>query len=195
MLSIDASNYPQAFDAALEAARSAGMPAAFQDRRAGIIETEPDHAATLLEPWAFQGQTLEQLTENTLSSQRRRARFEFTPVDEFSIAASEVRVPSENELTGPDLLATEQVPIDLTRWGTPLELRVWVYVERQHRPGVRRSTWTRSKTTQMELTPKRGEGEEAGQPSWLPVARDPAFERRLLTAIQADLQLELASPP
>ena len=46
------------------------------DMDEGVIETQPDIATSILEPWGNDNATLGQATENTLAFQRRRARFE-----------------------------------------------------------------------------------------------------------------------
>jgi hypothetical protein len=66
-----------------------------------------------------------------------------------------------------------------------------VFVERAHNPGVRRSTWTRKATTETALVVPEGErGIPAGM-QWTPITRDPAYERRLLAAVEE----ALAAPP
>lgn len=180
VLVVDSAAYDATFTAAVEAARRAGLPAVFQDRRAGIIETEPLVAGSILEPWRTDNDSFSQTMQMTLSLQRRRARFEFTPT-EFQPEAAAVDQP----LDGPDLLGLDQRPVDLTQDKQPLELRVWVYVERAHTAGLRRSTWTRRKTTRSELVwPERDQGLPGGQ-FWTPVERDPSYEARLLGEVQA----------
>ena len=76
-----------------------------------------------------------------------------------------------------------QAEVDLSRHTGSLELRVWVYVERAHSPGLRRSTWTRAKTTRTRIIlPEEAQALPAH--FWTPVHRDEAFERRLLAAVQ-----------
>ena len=49
-LTISAAQYEQAFEAAVEVARTERMEATFRDIRAGVIETGPARAASWLEP-------------------------------------------------------------------------------------------------------------------------------------------------
>lgn len=179
-LTIQAGAYAEAFDAAVEAAAVAGLTPTVRDRRNGVIETEPRIAGSFLEPWRTDNASFAQAMENTITFQRRRARFEFTP------AGFRPREPAEAPLTGPDLFAQHEAEVDLSRLAGPLELRVWVYVERAYSPGLRRSTWTRARTTRTRIVP--AEDEEA-LPSryWTPVHRDQAYERRLLGAVQSAL--------
>ena len=179
-LTIQAGAYAEAFDAAVEAAAVAGLTPTVRDRRNGVIETAPRIAGSFLEPWRTDNASFAQAMENTITFQRRRARFEFTP------AGFRPREPAEAPLTGPDLFAQHEAEVDLSRLAGPLELRVWVYVERAYSPGLRRSTWTRARTTRTRIVP--AEDEEA-LPSryWTPVHRDQAYERRLLGAVERAL--------
>ncbi len=183
-LSIDSQRYSDAFDAAVEAARVAGLWPIVRDRRSGVIETEPRIAGSLLEPWRTDNASFTQTIENTITFQRRRARFEFAPI------IFPPDQPPDAPLTGPDLFGTHKSEVDLTRHTGPLELRVWVYVERSYSPGLRRSTWTRAKTTRTRIVPAEGDGTLARQ-YWTPVHRDEAFERRLLAAVQSALAQRL----
>lgn len=174
-LLIPASRYESAFDAATEVARAEGMPAALRDRRSGIIETVAQPAGSLLEPWRNDNASLSQATENTLAYQRRRARFEFVQRNPSSVQTS--NESASNEFSVP---SSE----DLTQAQSDLELRVWVYVERASAPGLRRSTWTRRNTTRTRLIAPEGDTGPTPSTSWTAVARDAAYERRLLAAVE-----------
>ena len=181
VLQIEAGRYAAAFDAALSVASANGIPAVLRDRRAGIIETEADFAPSLLEPWRLDGATVTTRLGNTLALQRRRARFEFTP------AAFQPVDLEDKPLAGPDLLALDGRADDLTRLDEPLELRVRVYLERAHEPGLRHDTWSRRMTTRTKIFPGGEELESLDKTFWTPVARDRDFERRLLAAIEKAL--------
>ncbi|UCD75904.1 MAG: hypothetical protein JSV91_03090 [Phycisphaerales bacterium] len=186
-LTIGADQYHRVFDAAVEAARDRGMQAILRDRRSGVIETSPVDAGSALEPWKGDSATFGQGLENTLAHQRRRARFEFAPAGFHSS-----RPTRDITLTGPDLLATGHEEADLTGFVGDLELRVWVYVERAHTPGVRRGTWSRALTTRTVIIDPDSGGRALPGRYWTPVARDTALERRLLAAI--DKQLAAGMP-
>jgi hypothetical protein len=194
MLTVAAEHYAQAFDAAMEVARHAGMPATLRDRRAGVIETEAHVAGSVLEPWRTDNATLDQAVENTLAYQRRRARFEFMP-SPLAGSTSASDTPATGPLAGPDLINTAQQPTDLTEMSGDLELRVWVFIERADVPGMRRSTWTRSKTTQSLLVYPEGmkERQKGTVINWVPVARDPDYEQRLLRQVQEKVRAEPAA--
>ena len=188
-LTIGADAYDAAFDAAAHAAREAGMAPALLDRRHGTIDTQPVAAASIIEPWRGGNASLGQAVENTIAFQRRRAHFEFTPVDQDGVgqlselpdarAAQRAAPPA-----GPDLLGIRTPHRDLTEYDGALELHVTVTLERAHMPGLRRSTWSRSRTTRTAIITSSGP-----QPAvfWEPVARDTAFERRLLYAVRETL--------
>lgn len=178
LLTIEATRYNQAFDAAVEAAYQAGMAAVVRDRRTGVIETSPRIAGSILEPWRTDNASLGQALENTIALQRRRVRFEFIP------AGFQPRDPlAQSTLSGPDVLHLDADSIDLTQLEGPLELRAWVYVEQAHTPGVRRSTWTRSLTT-FTTSPS---STATGSTFWTTVARDNAYERALLAKVNSIL--------
>lgn len=192
VLTITPDQYAAAFDAALEAARRDGLTPLLKHRRSGVIETDTNAAGSLLEPWRTDNATFGQSLENTLGYQQRRARFEFSRVGFQPEQADEV-VP----------------PIDLTQAEGELELRVLVFVERANTPGLRRDTWSRRLTTRTRTTAaepltrsqtgeienisedetlRRADFANLGNPFWTPVARDPAYERRLLKAVQQALR-------
>jgi hypothetical protein len=208
-LAVPPASYGAVFDAAVEAGRRAGLHAALRDRRGGIIETESRIAGSILEPWRLDNAGVGESIGHTLNFERRRARFEFVPAG--------FRGPREpappGAATGPDLLAAadEAAETDLSALaateGAPnLELRVWVFLERAHTPGLRRSTWTRSKTSRARdpaapdtsLWEPRGEmfrtrsiDRERGGTMWAVVGRDPAMEQRLL----ADVARRISAAP
>ncbi len=171
---ISSSEYQNAFSAATEVLRAEGFTPALRDPRQGVIETEPRIAGSLFEPWYNHRTSFSQTVENTLALQREWIRVEFAPVDEKA---------GESEGNGePDLLAVHRTIRDLTRTTGDLQLRVFVFLDRAHQPGLRRSPWTRTKTTRMLIYPHTEEG-EATRPlpalTWTPLSRDPAAEGRL----------------
>ncbi len=177
-LTIDSALYEQAFDAAIAASRANDMPPAMRDRRAGLIDTQPTLAGSILEPWRGGNASLDQAAQNTVVFQRRRARFEFTP--------RSFRTP--NVAGEPDLLGLSGPPLDLTTFEGPVELRVSVVVERAYSPGQRRDTWSRRNTTRAVVTRPANNPGVPTTDFWTPVTRDTAFERRLLAQV-ADLLL------
>lgn len=176
-LTINAATYHHAFDVTVEAARKAGFTPTAKDRRSGIIETDPTMSGSLIDPWQGGISSWDQAVQNTISHQRRRARFEFVSV------GFKPTKQNEGAANEPDLFDPDQMELDLTRTTGSIELRVWVYIERAHSPGRRRSTWTRSRSTRMKIIPGNKNEELLPNQYWTPVERDQAFERRLLAAI------------
>jgi hypothetical protein len=180
VLVIDSSNYAVAFDAAVNVARTDGMKPAVMDRRGGYIHTDPATAGSIVEPWKPRASSARQALENTMTLQRRTARFEFRP-------AGIEELPNTNigDLTGPALLSDSG--IDLTTYVGPIEVRVWVHVERMYKRGIRRGTWTLSTETVSKEIPADSLWEQTPSRFWVPMARDVARERALL----ADVELQL----
>jgi hypothetical protein len=170
---VQPSDYTLAFDASMEAAHESGMTVDFADRRSGVIQTEPRIAGSLLEPWRTDNASIGEATANTFAFRRRRARFEFIPANFEDSQAS-----SQEPLAGPDLLNDDPLA-DLTQAAGPLELRVWVYLERADTVGLRRSTWTRTKT-QVARIVDPDTGETSSGTHWTTVTRDRDYERALL---------------
>ncbi len=187
VLLVPAGEYGPAFDAVLEAARVNGLPAVMRDRRAGIVETDHRIAPSVLEPWDVDGSSMETRIENTIARQRRQARFEFTP----AAFTSPTRTPAET-LTGPDLLSPSETERDLTAHEVDLELRVWVFVERSHTPGLRRDTWSRAHTRRAQIIDPTNDGKALPGTSWSSVSRDQDLELRLLASIRRTLEQQAA---
>ncbi len=181
-ISIDGLEYSRCFDEVLLVAREAGMPPLLRDRAGGLVETSPRLSGSLFEPWRQDNADFEEVLANTIGFQRRRARFEFVPVG-FSPPPDD----SSHALTGPALPgSTDDAVRDLRTFEGPIELRVWVYVERSFRPGMQNPAWTRSMTTfsTNPLDTRRAASPDSvtDQSNWTPVRRDRAYEARLIDA-------------
>ena len=180
---VTSDEYETAFNAAIDVASSSGLKPAFVDRRGGIIETNPAVAGSVVEPWKKGASSPRQTLENTLSLQRRTARFEFRPIN-----MSTEPNTKEGRLEGPDLLATTGQ--DLTHYNGQLELRVWVYVDRHFTQGVRRGTWSLNSETVSTVLPAKEPWEQSRSRFWAPVSRDVSAERTILSAIETELHGE-----
>jgi hypothetical protein len=185
-VAVPADRYAEAFDAAVDAARRAGMPATVRDRRSGVIETEPRLAGSVFEPWRLDNGSLDQALENTVNLQRRRARFVFLPADR---APPSIEPP--DELTGPEVTGATVGSQDLTTHEGELRLVCIVIIERNHRTGTRVDTWT----SRRYLDQATLGGDQASLPatSWTAVARDPHVESSLLEAVRDALAAGSAS--
>jgi len=181
VLLLDSNQYAMVFDAAVAAASSDGMKPVLLDRRSGVIATDPAIAGSFIEPWKPQPSTPRQGLENTLSLQRRAARFEFTPVARKPVLGS-----PEESLIGPNLLSGAGK--DLTTFVGPIELRVWVYVDRKYTQGMRRGTWTLRSESITKAMPAEQPWEQVPGTFWTPMNRDVARERALLATVEASMQ-------
>ncbi|MCH2161418.1 MAG: hypothetical protein MK085_06045 [Phycisphaerales bacterium] len=186
-IQIPAQQYPVAFTAAEEAAVSVGMPPLVSDRVGGVIEGRPRLAGSLVEPWRVEN-SAGQAVENTINKQRRRIRFEFLPKD--------FRPPEptgEDELRGavvPGSTIDLQRSIDLLAQDDPIEIRVWVYVERQFVPYLQQQTWSRvgNRFARNPLDTIRRSDTAVRSPGlWTPVGRDQAMEQRLLARVRESI--------
>lgn len=178
---LDSQNYAEVFDAAVAAADADGMKPVLLDRRGGIIATAPAVAGSFLEPWKPKPSTARQGLENTLAMQRRTARFEFVPLLR---QVGELDDGSDS-LVGPDLLAS--TGLDLTTYSGPMELRVWVYVDRHYQQGIRRGTWSLRQETRTTVLPAEEPWEQVPNSFWAPITRDVAGERDLLASIESQI--------
>lgn len=187
-LEIRGDQYDQAFDAAQRATRGEGMPPLLADRSGGVIESRPRLAGSIMEPWRLDHGSVDQWAASTVHKQRRRVRFEFLPI-EFVPPESF----GEDELVGPPVPGSEEDLVRTTNLCTfdgPIEVRVWVWIEREQRAGLRRSTWTRQgrsyATNPLDtVTPDDGTTRSPGV--WTPVERDVVMEQRLLADVAESL--------
>lgn len=197
IVTLSSADYPRTFEACLDQAREAGMPAALADRSIGIIETKPRHIGSFVEPWRLDSSGLEQTASATLQFERRRVRFEFTPTG-FELPAP----GGDGTLSGPRIPGSLQAEqrFDLERYQGPIELRAWVYIERGFTPGLNTDPWSLSLTTTWTdpLSTQRTEGSDdtstRSPTQWTPIARDEAMERTLLARVMASMTEPTAAP-
>ena len=183
VLVIESSNYAAAFDAAASVVRADGMKPAVMDRRGGYIHTDPAAAGSLVEPWKPRASSPRQALENTMTLQRRTARFEFRPAGVEELPNTDV-----GKLAGPALLTG--LDVDLTTYEGPIEVRVWVYVDRQYKRGIRRGTWSLSTETVTKELPADSLWEQTPSTFWVPMTRDVARERALLASVLSQLSAQ-----
>lgn len=173
IVQISAPRYREAFDAVKQTAHDYHFPLAFIDPRQGIVETETQPAGSILEPWEVDEPSVAQSLENTLMHQRRRVRFEFWPISPDSAQTA----------AAPDVLSLSSPSVDLTQTNSPLEIRVFVYMERSDMPGQQRSTWTRSKSSRYTTGDPNDQGIH-----WTVVGQDLAYGDELLTHLRTLLE-------
>lgn len=186
---LDSSAYQRVFDVAIAIVTEEGLPTELVDRDGGIIETRPAPLGSVLEPWnwpAGGGGAV----ESTVNSQRRVVRFEFIP------SGFRPRPPDEDRpLLGhraPGLPYPDGGRgVDLAGYEGPIELRVWVFIERAFTPHLQRSTWTFSQRgfaiDPLDFRPI-GDDTTRARSIWTPIDRSPELERRTLDALRARLE-------
>lgn len=195
-LTLGGMQYDTCFDEIIRIASDSGMPAVIRDRSGGLVETSPRLCGSILEPWRQDNADFNQTLENTVALQRRRARFEFVP-------AGFVTPPlvDSSALDGAPLPGSiDDALFDMRTYDGPLELRVWVYIERAFTPGLRNGTWSRSQLTFSSdpLAPETltlESGATVDLSRWTPLRRDTAYEQRLIGLIRTRLSTVSESDP
>ena len=105
----------------------------------------------------------------------------------------------ENVLQGPVVPGStidEVRSIDVLNHKGDIEVRVWVYVERQFVPNLQQNTWSRAGNSFSSNplgieSPRDGTTRSSGR--WTPVGRDEKMEQRLLAQMESSLQSKHAS--
>lgn len=184
VLSVSPEDYGRAFEAALEAAREAGLQPVVVDRALGVIETDARTAGSALEPWRLDNDGLGDTLAHTVNFERRRARFEFVPAS-FSVPDPAPDSPS----LGPAIPGSDRAEsrFDLLRSREPIEMRAWVYVDRGFRPNQRIGRWSLAETSYAEDPLARQQPGDAStriDTEWTPVGRDVPYEGRLMGRIR-----------
>jgi hypothetical protein len=171
-LTIPASGYEAAFDAAVQTAIEHGMSPVIRDREGGHIQTDVGHVPSLLEPWRTSSPSVDVMTAATMGSLRRRATIWFT--------LGEVTSPPEgvNDVLGQSLELIEVGDPD-----APVTVQVRVLLERVHEPGIRRDTWSRRLTTRSQRIAPDETWQETPEVFWSAYARDTATERAVLARV------------
>ncbi|MFO0827881.1 MAG: hypothetical protein U0572_06990 [Phycisphaerales bacterium] len=186
VLALTRAQYEQAFDAAVELASDEGLPTELRDRDGGVIETRPNVAGSVLEPWDWH-QGLEGAVESTITFQRRRARFEFVPAG-FRPTAIPEDAPLEGRRTPGSVPSDANGAVDMRTYDGPIELRVWVFLERAFVPGLQRSPWTFTQTSvSTDALKERSTDDRTtrNRSIWTPVQRDEQMEREILEKLKA----------
>jgi hypothetical protein len=198
VMTLNQVDYARAFDEAVEMIAESGMPAELRDRDGGVIESRPNVSGSLLEPWDWPAGSVKAAAESTINHERRRVRFEFLPAG-FPSGHGEGIAGVGNDTAK---LEGQRTPGatgsgDLANYEGPLELRVWVYIERAYTPYLQRPTWTFRGRSYARNPERNAEREEAGQQGavldrskWTPIGRDPEMERAILESLQSRLGLE-----
>lgn len=183
VMTVTAADYPAAFDAALAVADSHGLKPVVMDRSTGIIETGARGTGSLLQPWRQDNNGLADGLAQTINFQRRRMRVEFVPVG-LSLPAPDIDGAIQPAAIPGSTRAEQR--FDLTTNKGPVEMRAWVFLEREFRPNQRIGNWTLVQTrySRDPLEAPNPADQTTSMPgTWTPIGRDEAYERMVMAEI------------
>ena len=186
-LTITPEQYRDAFDAAAHIAREMGYKVIVIDRSSGIIATDPRHAGSALEPWRVDNASPTEVAENTVANRRRRIRFEFIPA-----SAQLPAVDGQGVLHGAAIPGSTaaQERFDVQTCVGPIDVEVWVYIERSCVEGMKPSSSSGSLaskwTNPLNAKPLDATDDSIREnPQWVPIGRDSAYEQTLTNKLAA----------
>lgn len=188
-LTIAPAQYRDAFDAAARIVREMGYKVVVVDRSNGIIETDARHAGSALEPWRLDNASVSEVTANTVANRRRRIRFEFIPA-----SARLASVGADDVLRGAAIPGSTaaQERFDVQSCVGPIDVEIWVYVERSFLEGNKPSTYSGSLASRWS-NPLNAKPLDAADdsirenPQWVPVGRDVAYEQTIEERLAASV--------
>ena len=189
VVTIARGDYAKAFDAAVALVGDYGMRAELRDRDGGVIETRPKVSGSLIEPWNWPRGELGASLESSITFQRRLARFEFAPAG-FRPTTQPEDAPLAGQRTPGTVPSDANGAIDLVAYDGPIDLRIWVYVERAFTPGLQRSAWTFSQTsfsTNALKNKPTGDETTRDRSIWTAYERDEAMEQQLTEELRVRL--------
>jgi len=193
-VAITAEEYDRIFEATVDVLRLNQFRVDRQDRRFGVITTEPLIAASALEPWYTDNTTPYQTADATLNYQRRIVSVHLEPADREALAAAElaridVRTGQTPTALSPDPRAApdeQPQPVESTAGGENYQLRVEVMLEQRQLPEQQLHTAAMTSVTYYGRSPDvRSTVTERGveRSFWKPVGRDFYYEQRLVRDI------------
>lgn len=179
-IAIPPGDYERSMQTAVETLRTLGYRCTVIDREAGVVETDPRRAGSLVEPWRTDNASLSDAAANTVSPRRRQVRLSWEP------AGTQGPLAEPTTLTGPTLPGTT-APAPRANLGTStLVLRAIVSLDQQYTPGDRISPYSASLSSSYSEVRSGTEG-PVDRGSWTPVGRDEATEQRILGLIERAL--------
>jgi len=201
-IAITAEEYDRVFEAAVDVLRLNEFVVNRQDRRFGIITTEPYVAGSLLEPWRTDNTTAYQWSDATLNYQRRIVNVHLEPAVPAALAAAELNRVAVRRGEAATEVDDEQVgevvaqavgespesepPPATTYDGQTYQLRVVVDLEQRQVPEQQLHTAAMSSETYYGRSPDvRSTVTEEGRELsfWKPIGRDIYYEQRLVQEI------------
>ncbi len=188
-LTVTPEQYRDAFDSATRIVREMGYKVVVVDRSNGIIESDPRHAGSALEPWRLDNASISEVTANTAANRRRRIRVEFVPA-----SAQLASVGADEVLHGAAIPGSTaaQERFDVQTCAGPIDVEIWVYVERSFIEGVKPSNYSGSLasrwTNPLNAKPIDATDDSIREnPQWVPVGRDAAYEQTIADKLEASL--------
>jgi len=179
-ITVPAGEYDRSVQTAVDTLNRLGYRCTVIDREAGVVDTDPLRAGSLVEPWRTDNASLSDAAANTVSPRRRQVRLSWTPV------GAEQPLVEPATLGGPELPGST-APSPSTDLATaPVILRAIVSLEQQYTPGDRISPYSASLSSRY-TEPRSGTEGPVDRGTWTPVGRDEATEQRILGLIQQAL--------
>lgn len=175
-LAVPVGNYDRSVEAAVSTLDALGYRCTVIDREAGIVDTQPLRAGSLVEPWRTDNASLSDAAANTVSQRRRQVRLFWTRPD------APAEPITDAVLKGPTLPGTTAPATAVAMGTTPLVLRAIVSLEQQYTPGDNISTYSASLSSQY-TEPKSATSGPVDRGPWTAIGRDEATEERILGLI------------
>jgi hypothetical protein len=185
-ITIPVGQYDRSMQTAVDTLNRLGYRCTVIDREAGVVDTDPLRAGSLVEPWRTDNASLSDAAANTVSPRRRQVRLSWTPV------GVEQPLAEPATLSGPELPGSRSPSARADRGKEPLILRALVSLEQQYTPGDRISTYSASLSSGFSEPRAATEG-PVDRGTWTPVGRDEATEQRILGLIERALTPEAAA--
>ncbi|MBM4052860.1 MAG: hypothetical protein FJ270_09000 [Planctomycetes bacterium] len=179
-IAIPDGDYGRSMQTAVDTLNRLGYRCAVIDREAGVVDTDPLRAGSLVEPWRTDNASLSDAAANTVSARRRQVRLSWTPV------GAEDLLVEPSTLGGPELPGSTAPRARVELGKGPLILRAIVSLEQQYTPGDRISPYSASLSSTFKEPRSATEG-PVDRGTWTPVGRDEATEQRILGLIERAL--------
>jgi hypothetical protein len=179
-IAVPAGEYDRSVQVAVDTLNRLGYRCTVIDREAGVVDTDPLRAGSLVEPWRTDNASLSDAAANTVSPRRRQVRLSWTPV------GAQLPLTEPATLSGPELPGSKAPSPRPDLASGALILKAIVSLEQQYTPGDRISTYSASLSSGYSEPRSATEG-PVDRATWTPVGRDEATEQRILGLIERSL--------